>query len=309
MTILRSSLLFLSSLLVSCGQATSQDKPDSRQEDEDFRSYWYAGTAELNRYELNQSRYGEIHPGEAVLIFVTEDFRSDQQVKYESGDRTKVEPIMKLNFTRKFYTGIYPYSMMSSIFSPLSSDKPTSKVTTSSQEWCGHTFTQLNYKKDKYEVQLNSYFQDEADQSTSIPKTILEDGIWNLIRIAPEDLPIGQIDLVPSTQFLRLKHLNTIAHTADVSLTDYTNPALSSSKMKQYTIAYQSIPRTISIIYEADFPHQILAWEEEVQKGFSGAERSKTTAVRTHSMHKAYWNHNKLNDASLREELGMNKSY
>ena len=39
-----------------------------------FGDYWYQGKAELASYDLNQSRYGEIRNGHAVLIFLTEDF-------------------------------------------------------------------------------------------------------------------------------------------------------------------------------------------------------------------------------------------
>ena len=38
-----------------------------------FDNYWHAGKAELNSYNLTQSRYGEARAGKAVLIFVTED--------------------------------------------------------------------------------------------------------------------------------------------------------------------------------------------------------------------------------------------
>jgi len=41
---------------------------------EEFGAYWYQGKAELTSYTLEQARYGEVHPGEAVLVFVTEDF-------------------------------------------------------------------------------------------------------------------------------------------------------------------------------------------------------------------------------------------
>ena len=36
--------------------------------------YWYQEATEISRYELQQNRYADVHPGEAVLIFVTEDF-------------------------------------------------------------------------------------------------------------------------------------------------------------------------------------------------------------------------------------------
>lgn len=40
---------------------------------EQFHDYWHAGKAEVNSYNLDQSRYGESRPGKAVLIFATED--------------------------------------------------------------------------------------------------------------------------------------------------------------------------------------------------------------------------------------------
>ena len=47
-----------------------------------FRQYWYQQKAELTRYSLDQARYGEIRKGESVLIFVTEPFFKDKQVKF-----------------------------------------------------------------------------------------------------------------------------------------------------------------------------------------------------------------------------------
>ena len=39
---------------------------------EQFQDYWYNHGAEISRYSLQQMRYGEIHEGDAVLVFVTE---------------------------------------------------------------------------------------------------------------------------------------------------------------------------------------------------------------------------------------------
>ncbi len=43
--------------------------------------YWYQGKAEITSYTLLQNRYKDVHPGSAVLVFVTEDFLTDKQVK------------------------------------------------------------------------------------------------------------------------------------------------------------------------------------------------------------------------------------
>ena len=93
-------------------------------EENDFHSYWHNHGAEITRFELEQSRYGEIHSGHAVLIFVTEPFLPEKQVKadYEAS-RKKSIPVLKLNFIKKFNTGIYDYSMMKSVFTPIHSGK------------------------------------------------------------------------------------------------------------------------------------------------------------------------------------------
>ncbi len=86
-----------------------------------FEGYWSKGQAEITSYVLDQSRYGEIHPGNAVLIFVTEDFSRSRQVKLDRPERAGEDRarVLKLNLTKKFATGVYPYSLMSSVFTPL----------------------------------------------------------------------------------------------------------------------------------------------------------------------------------------------
>ena len=36
-----------------------------------FQDYWYNRGAELSRFSLEQMRSGEIHQGDAILVFVT----------------------------------------------------------------------------------------------------------------------------------------------------------------------------------------------------------------------------------------------
>ena len=51
------------------------------------QGYWNQGKAELTSFELQQARYGELHPGSAVLIFVTEPFSKTKQVKLDDPRR------------------------------------------------------------------------------------------------------------------------------------------------------------------------------------------------------------------------------
>lgn len=275
----------------------------------EFHDYWYSGDAELTRYELEQARYGEVFKGDAVLIFVTEDFWTDKQVKYEGGKKTnKVKPILKLNFTRKFFTGIYPYSMMSSIFSPIDGKQSAIKVTTSSQEWCGHTFSQLNLNNNKYKGKLFSYFQEEGDQEFQLDKALLEEEIWSKIRLNPASLPTGNIKLIPNTQATRLNHRKVKVENATASIKSFQDATLSNKPLNKYRVEYKDFKRVVEIYYETEFPYVIVGWEEQMMSGFRDPKLLTTRAVRTHSINSPYWGKHSLADAKLRKELGLDES-
>ena len=296
-------LLVLSIMLVglSCNEAENREEIQKRPTAEKFSEYWFQGLAEISRFELEQARYNEIHKGSAVLIFVTEEFLSDKQVKSEQGRKPGAVSVLKLNFVKKFNTGIYPYSTMSSIFTPVErkSFPQTLKVTTSIQEWCGHTFTQLNFRENRYHVFLRSYFMDEADQQYSIDPAQLEDDIWTLIRINPLSLATGDIELIPGSQFSRLKRINQEVRKATASLAD-------NEDLYIYTINYKDIPRILLVRFKKTFPYEIMEWEETFALD-KGADQSilTTRAVRTHVMLVDYWNKNSVKDSGYRKKLGL----
>ena len=273
-----------------------------------FKAYWYQGKAELTRYALEQARYGEIHKGDAVLIFVTEDFLNYEQVKKEFDESKNYSSVLKLNFTRKFYTGLYPYSTMVSVFTPVDLEEypKTLKVTSSNQEWCGHTFTQFNLRGRKYKVQLRSYFQDEADQDFTLKPVFLEDEIWTRIRISPESLPVGDIEIIPGLTFSRLRHVKNEVQKATTNLVDLMDESLSRGELQAYSVDYKDLERQLTIKFEKAFPHRIVAWEETTSSGFGRKAKSLTTlAVRTHSVQNDYWTKHSLVDSTYRKQLGL----
>src|SRR4030095_13276446 len=119
--------------------------------------------AEIDSYALIQPRYGEPREGRAVLIFVTEDFSDSLRVKADPGVHPKsdVYPVLKLNQVRKFQTGIYDYSLMTSVFARVEPSFPVVKVSFSAQEWCGHVWAQWLRRGDRLEGVLHSYFDRE----------------------------------------------------------------------------------------------------------------------------------------------------
>jgi hypothetical protein len=270
---------------------------------QDFKQYWYQGKGELTRYSLEQARYGEIHKGDAVLIFVTEPFLSDKQVKLESGKSSAAVSVLKLNLTKKFFTGIYPYSMMTSVFSPVDFQKHrTLKVTSSTQEWCGQTYSQLNFRDNQYKALIHSYFENEADQNLALKSAWLEDEIWTRIRVAPETLPVGNLEMVPSLQFIRLGHV-------DLKVEPATAQTKREGKTQVYSVQYKNLKRSLIIRFDPAFPHMIQSWEEKSPGGFRpDAPILTTRAVKTHSIMLDYWNKNGVADAPLRKKLGLTQN-
>ena len=303
------SFFFLILILLGACQTPATDSTPSNQQayplqtaavKDDFNQYWYAGEAEISSYQLEQARYGEIRKGTSVFIFVTEPFSKTKQVKLDYPDKNRRDeiPVLKLNATRKFNTGIYPYSTMQSVFTPVDYKKHpnTLKVATSSQEWCGHTFEQLNFKKSNYEHQLFSYFESEGDQRKKIGKAWLEDELLNRIRIQPGTLPEGKIDLIPGTIFSRFSHVPLKVETANATLMDAEN-----SEQLRYQISYPNLGRTLTIYFKKEFPHVIESWEETSAKNANLVSR----ATRIKTIKSAYWSKNGLEDVKYRKILGL----
>lgn len=293
------TILFLSACMGRNDQA-NQEKYYSNNSTKEFNEYWYSGNAELNSYALEEARYGEIRNGEAVLIFVTEDFLTEKQVKKESKTEAHHTSVLKLNYIKKFTTGIYDYSLMSSIFSPVKQDQLTFpiKVSTSSQEWCGHSWMQLNETAQHYHLQAYSYFEKESDVNRLLNKTLTEDGLWNQIRLNPKLIPQGEVQIIPSTQYLRLSHKDSKAYLAEINIIEEND----SLQKQTLTINYPELGRRLSITFEKAFPHRILTWTENKM---SGGKQLQTNARLKVSLKSPYWNQNKLSDSTYRKELNI----
>lgn len=263
--------------------------------------YWYTGLAEVNTYDLMQVRYGEPRSGEAVLVFVTEPFLPDVQVK-DDGLPSDAEAVsvMKLNRIHRFTTGIYDYSLMLSAFTPVSRDRypHTLKTTLSTQDWCGHSWFQLNLDETDesgaaYEASRRSYFQAEGDADVGFEGvTLLEDELPALVRLDPSLVPTGELRAVPGAMFSALQHLMPEPRPASVSV-DAEADALVVS------VAYPDLERTLTYTFEPAFPHQLQSWEETL-----AGEPLSSGQLRA-SRRSAYWGENGTTFVPLRDSLGL----
>lgn len=266
---------------------------------EDFKTYWYAGNAEVNAYNLVQSRYGEEREGKAMMIFVTEDFSVNKQVKLDDPDNAGSDKtrVLKLNMTKNFVTGIYPYSLMLSAFTPVDiNDVPhTLKLTMSAQEWCGQVYSQINLKHKNYVITGHSYFEKEGDENLNLKVTWLEDELWNRIRLDPQSLPVGEVEIIPGLFFSRLSHIGLNSEKAICSKEEKAEKVI-------YVITYPSHKRSLSIEFEKEFPHRINGWIEKYEQN---GNTFTTTATLDKQLITDYWTKNKNEFLYLRDSLGL----
>lgn len=285
-------------LVISCGFLNKKEDPKTRELSEEFKKYWFENGAELSTYDLKQVRYGEEREGTAVMVFVTEPFEANKLVKADNYSTTNRE-VLKLNFIKKFTTGVYDYSMMTSDFFPLLSGTQALKVTSSSQEWCGHTFLQLLNRK-KFDVQLHSYFESEGEQQLSLEKTNLEDDLFNQLRIDPNLVPTGTFEMIPSFFYLRLKHQEFKASKASANI------GTANDSCSVYSLFYPELKRELKIVYKSKFPHQIISWKESYPESWTDLTNIMTTeAVLKKSMRLKYWEKHSEADSTYRKLLEL----
>jgi hypothetical protein len=263
----------------------------------DFNAYWYAGKAELSAYDLKIDRYNEPRKGYVAMVFVTEDLSKSKHVKLDYPDKAGEDrvPVLKLNALSRFQTGIYDYSLMSSLFTPIDVTKnPHSlKATTTVQDWCGHVFTQLDYLKDnKYKVSQYSYFEMEGDKVFDTEGSFLEDEIFTRLRINPASLP-EKATIIPNLTFTRLRHKPVAGSNATISFKDIEEG------LRICTVNYPELKRRLEVVFEGKSPYKITSFAEFQDN----KEMSRATLRKT--MMSDYWNKHDNQSAYMREMLGL----
>lgn len=259
-----------------------------------FNNYWYQGKAEITSFEVQQERYGEIRKAEQVNVFVTEDLSRQKQVKLDNAEKAGSDrvPVLKLNTVRRYHTGIYDYSMMQSVFTPVDGSK-TLKTTCTVQDWCGQVFCQYNLKDNGYQVRQFSYFETEGDSDAKIgAAALLEDELWVRLRLNPDNIPAGKVNLVPASFYLRLRHKPTAAHPATLTL--------EKGPMENVLLVrYDDIPRSLAIRFEASSPYRLLGWEEKDGDKLMSKGKAKASVM------SPYWSQHNLEHDGLRDSLKL----
>ncbi len=259
--------------------------------------YWHQGKAEISVFDVEQRRYGQMRRAQQVNVLVTEDFSAQKQVKLDTPEAAGLDrtPVLKINALRRFLTGMYDYSIMMSVFSPIDTlDHRALKASWSIQDWCGQVFAQANQQADNaYRFRQFSYFEREGDTDQTLRPDLLEDELWTALRLHPGRFENREkINLLPSLLFFRFQHLPLQAHEASLRIEN-------GEKESVLRVQYRSLPRQLRIRFETAWPHRILGWEETD----NGQITTRATLRRIRMSD--YWNQNDNASEALRDSLQL----
>ncbi len=265
-----------------------------------FWMRWGDGRAELSGYQITTPRYGELRQGTVVLIYVTEDLDRRTLVKDDLGQVAKEDrmTVLKLNHVLKFQTGIYPYSVMTSVFARLDEQHtfPPVKIALSSQEWCGHVYHVLRPAAGAVESELHSYFGAEGDRWVKVPipsGTLYEDDL--LIQLRELTGPFaGGKDwkgmMIPSLWSLRKAHQELKAVTASIQR---ERVMIGNQALNRFTVVREGDKRVIFV--ETGGAHRVMRWE--------GSDGEVALIKKTARL--PYWTLNHLGDEKFLSKLGL----
>ena len=263
-----------------------------------YSADYFSGKAEICSYEHEKARYDSTHPGEAVLIFVTEPFLPIKQVKADDYSAQDYVQVLKMNRVDRFVTGIYDYSQFTSVFTPLYryDQKFPLKITMSSQDWCGQSFMQLN-NNNGFDVLLRSYFESEGDENIHLEYAIAEDNIFNLIRIDEALLPTGSFEIIPSFAFKRSSHTKENTFKAKATLKTKSDASI-------YSYEIPELNRSVEIVFDPNNHNRINSWKETYPTVFDQEMRTSSYTLKK-VQHVPYWEMNKAEDVIFRDSLGL----
>ena len=294
-------LLLLSVFLAGCGSGPAPSAAEAPADpaapgfDESFWAHWGDGQAELAAYDLTFPRYGTPRSGVAVTIFVAETFSDSLRVKADPGKHPDTDEfsVMKLNLMMDFPTGVYDYNEMMSRFVALepAHGRPAgslTKVSFSSQEWCGQVYHQALFDDRRVRTALHSYFDGEADQQTELAHpegAISEDVLHHWARgMAWPALEPGEsrsVGFLPSLQASRHQHKPLEWQEAKLSRSagpeEITVPAGMFEVERLVVEMDGGLTRTFFV--ESAAPRRIVRWES------SGGEMAELVA----SKRMKYW--------------------
>ncbi len=271
-----------------------------------FDSYWYDGNAEISVYDLEEVRYDEVRKGKRIMVFVTEPLRRSTLIKPDtliSADERY--DVIKLNDIRKFTTGIYDYSLMTSVFSCVKAydsiaEMMALKVSFGSQEWCGNVFEIIKWKNGSLKGNLYSYFESDGEPVLKFKedmKPLFEDNLWILIRELNGPFLVDNskrsFAVIPSAWQRRKQHVALKQKNAVIEKHAGAKINTSAGRFESVRFVWTIDAMETKVWVEKAWPHKILKWIEP-----DGSRGSLISSTR-----QPYWRQHANDDSDLRRRL------
>jgi hypothetical protein len=266
--------------------------------------------AEISTYRTVQPRYGEARDASTVMIFVPEHISMKSRIKVEDYNSVPKEDqvqVIKLNRVLKFKTGIYDYSVMTSVFSAMQPELGREefyplKISISASEWCGNFYGHLLPDGMGAKRVMHSYFQGEGDVNDYLRAPLYdlyEDDLPILIREFNGPFLKGgekrNFSILPSLWQSRITHKPLSYKPGWVSKADGGKIRAGGSDHDSFKWTWQVGARNVQYWVQKQYPHYILKWET------SEGEKGELTKTR----HLPYWDLKSNKNLVLRKELGI----
>lgn len=276
-----------------------------------FEESWYDGNAEISTYQLREMRYGQIRSGVRIMVFVTEPMRLAAHIKPDQHlPDSLAAKVLKLNDIRKFTTGIYDYSVMTSAFS-LAQARPSlplwspMKVAFTGQEWCGTVFERSVRDSNSWRGTLYSYFESEGEQEWSLPlagEAMPEENLWIVVReLKGPSIPVGKpqdIAIIPSAWSRRKAHESVSIVRGQLLKGPEESLVTGLGKVSAVKFSWTAGTNVTQVWVEKEWPRRILAWKEP----------DSSAGQILASRREQYWSRNGIQDEYLRESLRLGLS-
>ena len=226
--------------------------PINQETNKTFIDYWKNNKIEITKFDLKED---SISVGEGFLSF---------SISYVKGvNKTDSIQVLHSDFTGKMHKENYDYSAMTSAYLPLNlTIRPHAmKVMNSVQESMNNSFLALSQIPKSYEIESKNTFKEKIKEHIIVERKNLEDELWAKIRMNPNDLPTGDVEMIPSFAYWQSVRKSPNIYEAKAELQNYVGTEFMGKKLKMYTLDYPDLKRNLSIVFEEGFPFEIVGWK------------------------------------------------
>ena len=226
--------------------------PINQETNKTFIDYWKNNKIEITKFDLKED---SISVGEGFLSF---------SISYVKGvNKTDSIQVLHSDFTGKIRKKNYDYSAITSAYLPLNlTIRPHAmKVMNSVQESMNNSFLALSQIPKSYEIESKNTFKEKIKEHFIVERKNLEDELWAKIRMNPNDLPTGDVEMIPSFAYWQSVRKSPNIYEAKAELQNYVGTEFTGKKLRMYTLDYPDLKRNLSIIFEEEFPFEIVGWK------------------------------------------------